>query len=254
MVVLSTSIHICNKKSSTVLQREKPLPCKMPNSDEDKVKKKMRKDALKAEAEEKGIPYKDLKEQKKDSKHKKRGIDGDFHDGVDHEKEQKRMRSWSHDYDNGVSGTSHGNQLDLDKRRRTRSMDSNENHIDGKTKINSEEWRLENNISIQGHGKRRGDLTYPEPFLKFSDAPFVDAVMKTFERAGYTAPTAIQSQAWPIALKGVDMICIAKTGSGKTCGFLLPSLHQHTNNNRRSGPKKPALLVLAPTRELVSWF
>ena len=185
-------------------------------SDEDKTKKKLRKDALKAEAEKKGMSYKDLKEQKKDSKQKKRNKEADPVDDADHEKEQKRMRSWSHDYENGNSGSKdQENELETSKRRRTRSMDSHENHTDGgKMSVSSEEWRLENNISIQGHGKRRGDMVFPEPFMKFSDAPFVDAVMKTFDRAGYTSPTPIQSQAWPIALKGIDMICIAKTGSG----------------------------------------
>lgn len=47
------------------------------------------------------------------------------------------------------------------------------------------------------------------------------------------------------------MICIAKTGSGKTCGFLLPSLHQHLESGKATrGYRKPVLLVLAPTREL----
>jgi ATP-dependent RNA helicase DDX5/DBP2 len=47
------------------------------------------------------------------------------------------------------------------------------------------------------------------------------------------------------------MICIAKTGSGKTCGFLLPSLHQHLKSGKAArGYRKPILLVLAPTREL----
>ncbi len=49
------------------------------------------------------------------------------------------------------------------------------------------------------------------------------------------------------------MICIAKTGSGKTCGFLLPSIHQHLTENKgkvNRGYRKPVLLVLAPTREL----
>ena len=54
------------------------------------------------------------------------------------------------------------------------------------------------------------------------------------------------------------MICIAKTGSGKTCGFLLPSLHQFLQaggrpKNQRPGnmaENGPVLLVLAPTREL----
>lgn len=68
-------------------------------------------------------------------------------------------------------------------------------------------------------------------------------------RAGFKSPTPIQGQAWPIALSGRDLVAIAKTGSGKTCGFLLPGmLHiQQTRKDPRAGP---TLLVLAPTREL----
>lgn len=48
------------------------------------------------------------------------------------------------------------------------------------------------------------------------------------------------------------MICVAKTGSGKTCGFLLPSIHQHlqSQQSKPSRSRNPVLLVLAPTREL----
>ena len=54
------------------------------------------------------------------------------------------------------------------------------------------------------------------------------------------------------------MICIAKTGSGKTLGFLLPAMHQHLDQQRQPTQSRgrqqhstsPLLLVLAPTREL----
>jgi len=52
---------------------------------------------------------------------------------------------------------------------------------------------------------------------------------------------------------GHDLISIAKTGSGKTCGFLMPVFHQHEKSGQKfvRGQKvKPILLVLAPTREL----
>jgi ATP-dependent RNA helicase DDX5/DBP2 len=68
-------------------------------------------------------------------------------------------------------------------------------------------------------------------------------------RAGFSAPTPIQAQAWPIALSGRDLVAIAKTGSGKTCGFLLPGM-LHIQATRKDPRMGPSLLVLAPTREL----
>jgi ATP-dependent RNA helicase DDX5/DBP2 len=40
--------------------------------------------------------------------------------------------------------------------------------------------------------------------------------------AGFSAPTPIQAQSWPIALRGRDIVAVVKTGSGKTLGYLLP--------------------------------
>jgi ATP-dependent RNA helicase DDX5/DBP2 len=42
-------------------------------------------------------------------------------------------------------------------------------------------------------------------------------------RHGFTAPSYIQAQAWPIATQGRDLVAIASTGSGKTAGFLVPA-------------------------------
>jgi superfamily II DNA/RNA helicase len=42
--------------------------------------------------------------------------------------------------------------------------------------------------------------------------------------AGYTKPTPIQSTSWLHACAGRDCLAIAKTGSGKTAGYLLPSM------------------------------
>jgi hypothetical protein len=69
------------------------------------------------------------------------------------------------------------------------------------------------------------------------------------KRAGFHAPTPIQAQAWPVALAGRDLVAIAKTGSGKTCGFLLPGM-MHIRAMRRDARYGPVVLVLAPTREL----
>ena len=53
-----------------------------------------------------------------------------------------------------------------------------------------------------------------------------------------------------MAIQGKDLISIAKTGSGKTCGFLLPLFHLYKQNKALAPGKGPMMLVLAPTREL----
>ena len=69
--------------------------------------------------------------------------------------------------------------------------------------------------------------------------------------AGFSNPTPIQAQTWPIALQGRDIVAIAKTGSGKTLGYLMPAfiLLRQRRNNSLNGP---TVLVLAPTRELAT--
>lgn len=39
-----------------------------------------------------------------------------------------------------------------------------------------------------------------------------------FSNEGFTEPTPIQAQGWPIAMSGKDMVGVAQTGSGKTLG------------------------------------
>lgn len=69
--------------------------------------------------------------------------------------------------------------------------------------------------------------------------------------AGFPSPTPIQAQTWPIALQSRDIVAIAKTGSGKTLGYLIPAfiLLRHYRNDPRNGP---TVLILAPTRELAT--
>lgn len=69
--------------------------------------------------------------------------------------------------------------------------------------------------------------------------------------AGFSSPTPIQAQSWPIALQSRDIVAIAKTGSGKTLGYLLPGfIHlKRCRNDPRLGP---TVLVLSPTRELAT--
>lgn len=90
----------------------------------------------------------------------------------------------------------------------------------------------------------------PEPVLSFEETGFPDYVMTELRKMGFKLPTAIQSQGWPIALSGRDMVGIASTGSGKTLSYILPAIVHINNQARLIRGDGPIALVLAPTREL----
>ena len=90
----------------------------------------------------------------------------------------------------------------------------------------------------------------PKPIQNFTDYALPEFVMAEIRRQNYQVPTPVQAQGWPIALSGRDFVGIAKTGSGKTLGFLMPAI-VHINNQPYLKPGDgPIVLVLAPTREL----
>src|SRR5918992_2931297 len=84
--------------------------------------------------------------------------------------------------------------------------------------------------------------------MEFSKLGLTAALARRCESIGYTEPTPIQKQAIPVVLTGSDLIGCAETGTGKTAAFLLPTI-QRMAETPRPGVR---VLVLAPTRELVS--
>ncbi|TGJ82019.1 hypothetical protein E0Z10_g6730 [Xylaria hypoxylon] len=104
-------------------------------------------------------------------------------------------------------------------------------------------FRRDHQISIAG-----SDV--PKPVETFDEAGFPRYVMDEVKAQGFPAPTAIQSQGWPMALSGRDVVGIAETGSGKTLTYCLPAI-VHINAQPLLAPGDgPIVLVLAPTREL----
>lgn len=79
---------------------------------------------------------------------------------------------------------------------------------------------------------------------QFSDFGLHDSLSKTLAAMNFTTPTPIQEQAIPVALKGMDILGSAQTGTGKTGAYAIPMLNWLLTN-----PVGTAL-VLAPTREL----
>eukprot|EP00882_Tetradesmus_deserticola_P001170 GHRQ01001266.1.p1 GENE.GHRQ01001266.1~~GHRQ01001266.1.p1 ORF type:complete len:499 (+),score=176.14 GHRQ01001266.1:850-2346(+) len=69
-------------------------------------------------------------------------------------------------------------------------------------------------------------------------------------KAGFTAPTPIQAQGWPMALLGRDLVGLAETGSGKTLAYLLPAVVHINAQPYLERGDGPIVLVIAPTREL----
>ena len=102
-------------------------------------------------------------------------------------------------------------------------------------------WRREHGITVFGEG-------IPKPVMSFEEASMPEYVLREVLKQGFDkrkiilallvrtmassrkprraffAATPIQSQGWPMALLGRDMIGISATGSGKTLAFLLPAM------------------------------
>ena len=87
--------------------------------------------------------------------------------------------------------------------------------------------------------------------IKFADLNLDKNILSAVRSEGYESPTPIQAQAIPFALDGRDIMASAQTGSGKTAGFLLPTLQKLTKRSEKPG-KGPRALVLTPTRELAA--
>jgi ATP-dependent RNA helicase DDX5/DBP2 len=104
---------------------------------------------------------------------------------------------------------------------------------------------------------QQGDERTPsdewEPVQTFDDAPFSPKLVLLLKAAGFASPSPIQAQCWPIANAGHDIVAVAKTGSGKTLSFLLPTFARALDpaTVRPRNGDSPFAIVLAPTRELV---
>jgi ATP-dependent RNA helicase DDX5/DBP2 len=81
----------------------------------------------------------------------------------------------------------------------------------------AESWRASKQIVVVGEG-------VPKPCLTFEEASMPEYILSEVLKQGFDKPTPIQSQGWPMALKGRNMVGISATGSGKTLAFLLPAM------------------------------
>ncbi len=92
--------------------------------------------------------------------------------------------------------------------------------------------------------------------MSFTSLGISPALARAAGALGFHAPTPIQAEAIPQVLRGVDVLGLAQTGSGKTGAFALPLLERLVA--RKPSAATPGFrrvlrtLVLVPTRELAA--
>ncbi|XVE67901.1 hypothetical protein DITRI_Ditri09bG0025200 [Diplodiscus trichospermus] len=116
--------------------------------------------------------------------------------------------------------------------------------VAGGSNLSGDAYRRQHEITVTG-------AEVPPPFSSFEATGFPPEILREVHNAGFSAPTPIQAQSWPIALQGKDIVAIAKTGSGKTLGYLIPGF-MHLKRCHNDPQMGPTVLVLSPTRELAT--
>ena len=89
----------------------------------------------------------------------------------------------------------------------------------------------------------------------FADFGVRQDISDALAAVGITSPFPIQELTLPVALSGQDIIGQAKTGTGKTLGFGLPTIQRVVGRDDEGWadleyPGAPQALILVPTREL----
>ena len=88
--------------------------------------------------------------------------------------------------------------------------------------------------------------------MTFADFYLDEKILQNLENLGYTKPTSAQYESIPEILNNRDVLASAKTGSGKTAAFIIPTLQKLLNNNSEQLSFSPRALILTPTRELAN--
>ncbi|KEH18675.1 DEAD-box ATP-dependent RNA helicase 31 [Medicago truncatula] len=113
------------------------------------------------------------------------------------------------------------------------------------------------NLTVAGGGDvGSGKVAVTASFLsdsRFDECSVSPLSLKGVKDAGYEKMTIVQEATLPVILEGKDVLAKAKTGTGKTVAFLLPSIEVVV----KSPPSDPGqsqtpilVLVVCPTREL----
>lgn len=86
--------------------------------------------------------------------------------------------------------------------------------------------------------------------VNFHQMELDDRILKAIARLGWITPTLIQEKSIPLLLEGKDVLVRAKTGSGKTAAFAIPTIQKILNSKMNATEQLVSTLVLAPSKEL----
>lgn len=101
--------------------------------------------------------------------------------------------------------------------------------------LGAEEENVEESVAVNDEEEEK----------TWEDLGLIDTLCEACKELKWKAPSKIQREAIPVALKGHDIIGLAETGSGKTGAFALPILQALLDH-----PQRYFALILTPTREL----
>lgn len=87
--------------------------------------------------------------------------------------------------------------------------------------------------------------------MSFNDYKLNKQILENISLLKYNEPTRIQKDAIPIVLNKENLLGLAQTGTGKTAAFLLPIIHNFIKDDYKNR-KKPKILIIAPTRDLIN--
>jgi ATP-dependent RNA helicase DDX10/DBP4 len=85
--------------------------------------------------------------------------------------------------------------------------------------------------------------------IRFTDLPISQPTKNGLYKAKFIKMTEVQRATIPHSISGRDMVCCARTGSGKTLCYLIPVV-ECLYKKRWSMMDGLGALILVPTREL----
>jgi len=89
--------------------------------------------------------------------------------------------------------------------------------------------------------------------VKFADLPINAELRKALaEKMKYVTMTKVQAASLPVVLEGTDVLVKAKTGTGKTLAFLIPTIELMIRNKNSLQENDIGILIISPTRELAT--